>query len=200
MWSELFSMAAEPVSTTTEQNVLRWDQRDHHQSFVRLKRVLDTLTEHMPQQDWRLLASQRTTTTTDDNVVSFEAAIDEPSAYWRVVEDGSRWHAYVAGRLRKLAEHAHQPDRPSLETLNLTWSIIDRLLPPSFATPSVLPSEDGGVELFWQKGGWDIQVEIDENGDGAVWTRDRNSGDDHYGSLRERREELLDVLRVLSTD
>ena len=158
------------------------------------------MTEQLSREEWRLLDSHRMSTFTESSVVAFERAFGEPSTYWRVVEDGSRWHRYVAERLQQLGEQTDRPDKPTLETLNMAWSIVDRLLPPSTSTPSVVPSEDGGVELFWQKGGWDVQVEIDSQGVGNVWTRDRNSGDNHYGSLRERREELLDVLGMLSTD
>lgn len=192
------------LPTATEENIPRGEEsapeRVREASSELRRRLHDSMTEQLLREEWRLLDSHPVSTFTELSIVGFERAVDEPSTYWRVVEDGSRWHRYVAERFEQLCEQTDRSDKPTLETLNLAWSIVDRLLPPSTSTPSVLPSEGGGVELFWQKGGWDVQVEIDSHGAGNVWTRDRNSGDNHYGSLRERRDELLDVLGMLSTD
>lgn len=120
--------------------------------------------------------------------------------YWRVVSEGSRWHRVVAARLNQLSLQSDHPDYPSIELLNTAWSLIDDLLPPSTATPSVTPSEDGGVELFWQKRGWDVIVEISRADYVTVWTRDRKTGDEAFGVITERREELRDILADISAD
>lgn len=124
----------------------------------------------------------------------------DPEPLRRALEEGSRWYRYVHQRLTALSRQAGCDDRPSLETLNAIRSAVNYLLPPSTATPSVLPADDGGVELFWQKGGWDVILEFDRDGGGSVWTRERSTGDHRIGDLEVRREELLDVLRLLSGD
>jgi hypothetical protein len=124
----------------------------------------------------------------------------EPESYWRLVREGSRWHKVVAERLRQLGLQSNYPQYPSIELLNAAWSIVDELLPPSTATPSVTPSEEGGVELFWQKRGWDLIVEISPANSVTIWTRDRATGDESSGAIADRIEEFRDILANISAD
>ena len=122
---------------------------------------------------------------------------EDASPYWREAARRSRWRAYVAERFRQLAERIGEPGYPSLEALNRALHSVDFLLPPTTPTPSVLPSEEGGVELIWQRNGWDVQVELDEAGRDFVWTRERTSGEVTAGDLEELREILREILDQL---
>lgn len=111
-----------------------------------------------------------------------------------------RWRSYVTERFRQLADHVDDSGYPSLETLNRALRSIDSLLSTSTPTPSMLPSDECGVELLWQKNGWDVQVELDENGEDFFWARERASGEVISGDLTELRPVFRDVLAHLAAE
>ena len=125
---------------------------------------------------------------------------EQRDEFFRRVVEGSRWHRYVIERFASLAEDAGRPGRPTLETLDRAWSRIESLLPPSTATPSVTPSENGGVDLFWQRQGWDVGIELGPDGVGFVWARHRPTGESDGGELELFVDYLRDVLATMSQD
>jgi hypothetical protein len=116
-----------------------------------------------------------------------------------------RWCDYVKRRFADLKlevddEICDEIIPPSTETLNKAWIFICGLLAPQAATPSVMPSGDGGVQFHWHKNGWSVVIEIPALGEVLVWTNNRLSGDGYYGNFDEYRDKLLDILRTISED
>ncbi len=109
----------------------------------------------------------------------------------------ARWRPHVTDRFRALAESSDLEGYPSLEVLNEALQRIEFLLHPTTPTPSVLPGEDGTVELIWQRLGRDLQIVLgDEEGD-WFWTRDRKTMDREGGPLEDLRDVLRDLLRQI---
>ena len=108
-----------------------------------------------------------------------------------------RWQPYVSARFRALAEFSGQEGYPSLEMLTGALRRIETLLHPTTPTPSVIPGEDGTVELIWQRLGRDLQIVLgDEEGD-WFWTRDRETQALEEGPLEDLRDVLRDLLRQI---
>jgi hypothetical protein len=113
----------------------------------------------------------------------------------------STWAEYVSSRLEELANrtHEHGKSYPDLEMLNRARMEIYGTLKADTPTPSVVPSEAGGVGLIWHKAGWDVEIEFDPEGS-FVWARDRSTGETIYEDLDTFRGELSDILTELSAD
>jgi hypothetical protein len=86
---------------------------------------------------------------------------------------------------------------PSPFLIELAWYTAHEVLPASAPTPSVVPSEDGGVEFVWHKRNWDIELDV-EPGGSSVWARNRETGETWSGVLGGLRERLSDLLVKLS--
>lgn len=108
------------------------------------------------------------------------------------------WVAYISRRLKKLADRApgEAPPIPS-EILAETWKEALRTLPARCPTPSVVPSEEGGVDLVWHKGGWDVEMSIEPDAR-YIWARNRFTGEMWDGTLEEHRRKLSGLLDSLS--
>lgn len=168
----------------------------------------------MPHQVDEIRPQSSSLATSTESIVAIRTADSGPAAsgswplgddeydgrYWTEALRRSRWRQYVSLRIEQLAEHVGSAGYPSLEALNRALSQLDRLLPEAAPTPNVLPSEDGGVDLIWQRHGWDVQIELDEGGEDFVWTRDRKSGEVITGDLDEFRDVVVDLLNSLSDE
>lgn len=110
-----------------------------------------------------------------------------------------RWTGYV---LRRLEELEAGEDRelwegrwPSLETIRAARNVAARTFPLSAPTPSVVPGEDGCVLFVWMKGGWTIEVEVDQHLQATFWTLQQGqTGSNLSGSLEEHGELLGRIL------
>ena len=112
----------------------------------------------------------------------------------------SRWIEYVAERLSQMEDNRLSDVEPTLQmgaTLQ-AWYVALRYFPPNTPTPSVVPSENGGVQFVWHKGGWDVEFEV-ENNEVFIWARSRESKDTWHGSVAEVGARFLDLMQELST-
>lgn len=89
--------------------------------------------------------------------------IDE-SAYWELVDAGvrttaepSRWFRYVWDRLDQLESGGNHDDPgepyPTPLIVSYAREVAQKLFTPRTPTPSVVPSDNGGVAFVWHKGG-----------------------------------------------
>jgi hypothetical protein len=106
---------------------------------------------------------------------------------------------YVLGRLQEMAE---APDLESgvlrdFPVLARAWTEGQLILGADTPTPSVVPSDEGGVTFVWHKGGWDVEVQVDPV-ETTVWAQSRRTGTTWYGSLDDHRSELRALLREMS--
>jgi hypothetical protein len=79
------------------------------------------------------------------------------------------------------------------------WTVGAGLLDETMPTPSVVPSEDGGVTFVWHKGGWDVEVEIDPT-ETTVWAYSRHTGETWFGELDTHRQALRQLLREMNAE
>ncbi len=116
-------------------------------------------------------------------------------------QEPSRWKEYVSKRLVQIearaADETSEDPYPSAELVRVAHLVVARLFSPSTPTPSVVPSEEGGVSFVWHKGGLDVEIEVGED-EIFVCANRRASGDSFYGSLTEHYELIQGVLRYLA--
>lgn len=124
-------------------------------------------------------------------------------ALWQVSEAASRpledvplWRTYLQQRLDDFSG-ADSPGSPSRDALAATWHIVSRLLAHESPTPSVVPGDEGSVELVWQRGGWHIELEIGPR-EAYVWAKERDSGETWSGDLEEVRDLVRDLIASLA--
>lgn len=111
-----------------------------------------------------------------------------------------KWMTYVVSRLNSIAERSDHPGYPHPESFAAIWFRIWDLLSPLTPAPSVVPSGAGGIRLIWHRNGWDIDVEVDENGWSFWAENDEASGILEGGNSFDARSHLRDVLELLRTD
>lgn len=146
-------------------------------------------------------------TVTDSMTGGFRTNASTAAAWARVlrhrvvvkVEDPApQWLGYVLGRLSDLAEQSDDPDlHVNEEALQRALRDLATVLGPEMPAPSVVPTEEDGVQFVWHRGGWDLEIEVraDET---IAWARNRNTDAQLYGSLGDLRQQVQAVLLELS--
>lgn len=119
------------------------------------------------------------------------------SAASRAAFDIPLWQQYLERRLGDFSREPRLDDYPKGDTLIYAWNVVVGLLPSDSPTPSVIPGDDGVVELIWEKHGWHLEIEI---GQGAtwIWAKDRSTGEAWSGDLTEHRAFVRDVLASMA--
>jgi len=115
----------------------------------------------------------------------------------------TRWGPYVERRLEDIrrGEGRDQWDGewPAPTVADAAWATATETLPDEAPTPSVVPTGDGGIDLVWHKGGWDIELEVHPDGETLLWMHDRAAGGDLCSvPLDDGRERLRAVLSELA--
>jgi hypothetical protein len=116
----------------------------------------------------------------------------------RVTHTVAPWVDYVSDRLSAIAADP-APDLPRAEVINRARSWIMHLLPPSAPAPAVLPSEGGGIDFVWHRGGWNVEIGVEPDGTETVWTWNRESDEEVFGDLEEHRDFVIDLIRALTS-
>jgi hypothetical protein len=88
---------------------------------------------------------------------------------------------------------------PGEPVLARAWNVALNNIGAAVPTPSVVPGEEGTVQLIWHKAGWDLELEIDAL-ESSVWARNRSTGETWHGSLDEHWQRFSSVLRDLAND
>jgi hypothetical protein len=117
-----------------------------------------------------------------------------------LTKSDSRWHRYVAQRLEALrkGEGDFTGLRPPRElVISRAWNFAATAFRSDTPTPSVVPTEDGGILFVWRKAGWELEIEIGAAED-TVWARNRDSGVTLRGSLGEMRVGVSTLLAFLA--
>jgi hypothetical protein len=115
----------------------------------------------------------------------------------RITQAVAPWVDYVTNRLDAIARDT-ELGLPSPEVINRARSWIMHLLPPGAPSPAVLPSEDGGIDFVWHRGGWNVEIGVEPGGTETVWTWNRESNEEVFGDLEEHRAFFVDLIRALS--
>lgn len=85
-------------------------------------------------------------------------------------------------------------------TFAAVYGCLSRLnvfMPHIAVIPSILPTSQGGVQLEWHCGNWDLEVEFDPEGTGEYWGEDHQDGQQISGSIIFH-EELTLAIKSLS--
>ena len=130
-------------------------------------------------------------------------AYESLGEFWHASESASRpledvppWRTYLRKRLDDFSV-ADSPGSPSRDALAATWNIVGGLLALESPTPSVVPGDDGAVELVWQRGGWHVELEIGPR-EAYVWAKERETGATWSGDLDEVRDLFRDLIAGLA--
>ena len=126
-------------------------------------------------------------------------AVDSRSSRAPINAAESRWMSYVYLRLESLLLN---PDPefnpyPTQEDIQAAWRVVQDVLRPETPTPSVVPSEDGGIQFVWHKAGWDIELDVDA-WDASVWVRSRRTGEMWLLPLDEARQRFSEIMSELA--
>lgn len=150
-------------------------------------------------ESWRFIPVE-TRAATSPRVLARVTRYSDLESSERSLNEYSRWYGYVASRIADLSERSETREAIATEALQCTWNTVRTLLHRNAATPSVLPGSDGGVVLVWHKKGWDVEVEVEPAGEVAVWAQNPLTGDMFSGAVEDYRDELRDVIALLSAD
>jgi hypothetical protein len=115
------------------------------------------------------------------------------------VQAKSRWRGYVTARLAKLSRGEGDFTglmQPSEEVVERARILAASLFSHNTPTPSVVPGEDGEVLFIWRKSGWEIEIEVGDEGV-SVWAHELPSGVTYSGSLGELRPTVSALLADL---
>ncbi len=118
----------------------------------------------------------------------------------RTVAQRSRGGEYVKERLDRIEsaiDRENGSSYPDSAIVNKARLFYDSMFGSRTPTPSVVPSEDGGISFVWHKGGFDLDIEV---GDSEVYVcvYHRESAASYYGSSREHLVVALKVLESIS--
>jgi hypothetical protein len=115
------------------------------------------------------------------------------------------WVVPVTSRLSELLDlppnwngTAAAPVEPRLAELAVNAvlaSVMPEDCPP---LPQVVPCIDGGLQLEWHRGGWDVEVQLTPMGEIWVDASEVHGDIDWDGDFASRREDLKLVLKSIS--
>ncbi len=109
------------------------------------------------------------------------------------------WREYVLGRLvQMLIEGEGRDAYPDASVITRSWSEVTSLFGPHTPTPSIVPTEDGGVAFVWHKKGWDVEIAVDP-AETTVWAHRRSDGTKVYGPLAVQRGRLVELLSEMAS-
>lgn len=99
---------------------------------------------------------------------------DRPDAYIAFPADHPAWVPGLVARVAELLAFPAGWDggdaRPaSAEATLVTLHLMAELALPEVPSPSAFLLPDGGLQLEWHTGGWDVEIEVQASGDIHAW-------------------------------
>lgn len=115
------------------------------------------------------------------------------------------WVAPVVSRLSDLLDlppnwngSASAPIEPRLAEVAVN-EVLASVMPDEHALlPQVIPCVDGGLQLEWHRGGWDLEIQLTPMGEIWVDASEVNGDLDWEGEFSARREDLKLVLKSIA--
>ncbi len=76
--------------------------------------------------------------------------------------------------------------------------VLANVMPSEGAVPRIVPCVDGGIQLEWHRGGWDVEVNLDPMGE--IWVdAARADGTDAWdGDFAARQDDLKQLLQTIA--
>jgi hypothetical protein len=110
-----------------------------------------------------------------------EALSDRPhtGVTFEVGEDGPpRWLDEVVRRLNVAVAAATAEGWPPMTHTAVISSLqaLRRVMGLDSIRPSVTPTSEGGLQFEWHDAGWDVELEVDPNGNVNTWGRHQHNG------------------------
>lgn len=118
----------------------------------------------------------------------------------RTIPVESRWRRYVSERLHRIESGVDREGGepyPSPITVSRARMFAEYLFTPRTATPSVVPTDDGGVSFVWHKGGFDVDIEVSDD-EVFVCVYHSASGTSFYGASSQHLAGVKAVLESIS--
>lgn len=134
-------------------------------------------------------------------LVRFEPAVDLHAAPMHGTVSRRVSLDYVGQRLSQMLVRSVFEQEPYPGRLVLVRSAMyaRALLRAYVPTPSVVPSEEGGVTFVWHKGGWDVEIDVMPS-ECTVWARNRRTRESWSGDIADRWYDVTDLLARLGTE
>ena len=110
------------------------------------------------------------------------------------------WLVDVAGRLRvAFAAAAAEGWRPVSQTVLVSsLQALRKVMDWNTIRPSVTPTPEGGLQFEWHDAGWDLEIEIEPNGNVETWGRHLSNGTIFDGSLPRTADNLRVALKDIT--
>jgi hypothetical protein len=80
---------------------------------------------------------------------------------------------------------SHRATRVSEQLAANVLRFLQEVMRPETAPPSVVPLEDGGLQIEWHTGGMDVEIEFEPSEPLEIYIRDIQTGDEHEGDAVE---------------
>lgn len=72
---------------------------------------------------------------------------------------------------------------PDDSTLGASLRVLHRLMACIASPPSVGATAEGGLQFEWHEGGWDIEVEVQPDGNTIAWGQEVDEPGSFYGPI-----------------
>jgi len=92
----------------------------------------------------------------------------------------------------------HGSPAPDDSTLGASLHVLHRFMAFTASPPSVGATADGGVQFEWHQGGWDIEVEVQPDGNTIAWGQEVDGPGSFYGPIDDCADDLTHTLSKIS--
>jgi hypothetical protein len=123
-----------------------------------------------------------------------------------VVDGKSTWAQGVVARMQHLlSSHSYQDwdleGALPLELISLSSSLqlLSTFMTDSVASPSIVPTQEGGLSLEWHSATRTLEIAVDPKGRASTYFRNSASGEEWEVPFGEVRDRIRPILEHLSS-
>ena len=129
-------------------------------------------------------------------------ATDRPHPQPVKVSGTAGWLSKLVGRLNELGSledgwDGNGAKRVSPKAAMDLVQSLGRFMSVNTPSPAILPTPQGGIQLEWHTGGWDIEIEFVGGGRCIYWGQDHRSDTEITGGLQDLGQ-LRNALAVMT--
>lgn len=141
-------------------------------------------------------------TTPPATEVRFQRA-GTPDVVVRFHPTAPHWLRDIAQRLDELTDFPTGWDghdaRPMTEdAVVMMLHVLQQVATPGVPVPDMVLSPEGGLQVEWHQGGWDVEIEVRASGDIEAWARPVDGRDAMWSETLVDLPQFVQVLRGLA--